>query len=31
MGSRGLLWDRLWEVKKLCIWIMGVTLVILLA
>ncbi len=28
MGSRGLLWDRLWEVKKLCVRIMGVTLVV---
>jgi hypothetical protein len=28
MGSRGLLWVRLWEVKILWVWIMGVTLVI---
>jgi hypothetical protein len=27
MGSRGLLWDRLWEVKILWVRIMGVTLV----
>ncbi len=28
MGSRGFLWDRLWEVKILWVRIMGVTLVI---
>jgi hypothetical protein len=30
MGSRGLFWARLWEVKKLWVWIMGGTLVLLL-
>jgi hypothetical protein len=28
MGSRGLLWVQFWEVKKLWVQIMGVTLVI---
>jgi hypothetical protein len=27
MGWRGFLWVQLWEVKILCVWIMGVTLV----
>jgi hypothetical protein len=27
MGSRGVLWVRLWQVKILWVWIMGVTLV----
>jgi hypothetical protein len=30
MGSRGLLWVRLWEVKILWVRIMGVTLVMVL-
>ncbi len=28
MGLRGFLWVRLWEVKILWVWIMGVTLVV---